>query len=222
MFHKLFELMKSRYSKLVAGVIALLLSALVIPISLIAQDTRTGIKGGLNVSNLYIDDVSDESLRPGFHIGVFTQLPISEFFVIQPEITYSTKGARATYNTELINLEGEYKFNLNYVDVPILAAFKLGESATIHVGPYVSYLTNASISTDGDVVEGAADLNRDHFSTIDYGLSAGFQLNFSAISVGTRYNYGLGQVANSEEAELILGDARNSLAQVYVALNLLY
>jgi hypothetical protein len=216
--------MKSGYNKnrLVAGVIAIILSALVIPISLIAQDNRTGIKGGLNVSNLYIDDVSDESLRPGFHIGVFTQLPISETFVIQPEVLYSTKGARATYDTDVIDLEGEYSFNLNYVDVPVLATFKLGESANIQVGPYVSYLTNAGVSTDGDIVEGASDLGRDHFSTIDYGLSAGFELNFSAVTVGTRYNYGLNQVADSEAAELILGDAKNSLAQVYVALNLLY
>lgn len=209
--------------KLIAGIIALFLCALVIPISLVAQDTpRTGVKGGLNVSNLYIDDVSDESLRPGFHLGVFTQLPVSDFFVIQPEVIYSTKGARATYDTDLIDLEGEYKFNLNYVDVPILATFRLGESANIHIGPYVSYLTNASISTDGDIGESAADLDRDHFATIDYGLSAGFQLNFEAVSVGTRYNYGLNQVADSDEAELILGDAKNSLAQVYVALNLLY
>lgn len=214
--------MKSRYNKIIAGVIALVLSALVIPISLIAQDARTGIKGGLNISNLYIDDVSDESLRPGFHIGVFTQLPISETFAIQPEVMYSTKGARATYDTDAIDLEGEYKFNLNYVDVPVLATFKLGESANIHIGPYVSYLTNASVSSDGDIVEGTSDLNRDHFANIDYGLSAGFELNFSAVTVGTRYNYGLNQVADSEAAELILGDAKNSLAQVYVALNLLH
>ncbi len=221
MFHKLFELMKSRYNKVVVGVIALLLSALVIPISLVAQDARTGIKGGLNVSNLYIDDVSDENLRPGFHIGVFTQLPVGEFFAIQPEIMYSTKGARATYDADLIDLEGEYSFNLNYVDVPILATFRLGESADIHIGPYISYLAGASISADGSI-DDSADLDRDNFSTIDYGLSAGFQLNFSAISIGARYNYGLNQVAGSDAAEAILGDARNSLAQLYAAFNLTY
>ncbi|WKN46205.1 porin family protein [Tunicatimonas pelagia] len=211
--------MKPRYKKIIIGFIALLLCALVIPISLMAQDARTGIKGGFNVSNLYIDNVSDENLRPGFHIGVFTQLPVSEFFAIQPEIMYSTKGASATYNDDLIDLEGEYSFNLNYVDVPILATFRLGESAEIHIGPYVSYLTNANISSEGSIDE-SANLDRDNFSTIDYGLSAGFQLNFNAISVGTRYNYGLNQVADSDAAEAILGDARNSLAQIYMTFNL--
>ncbi|MGB3588223.1 MAG: porin family protein [Tunicatimonas sp.] len=213
--------MKLKYNKVIVGLVALLLSALVIPISLMAQDARTGIKGGLNVSNLYIDDVSDENLRPGFHIGVFTQLPVGEFFAIQPEVMYSTKGASATYDSELFNLEGDYSFNLNYVDVPILASFRLGESADIQIGPYVSYLTNANISTDG-AVDDSANLDRDNFNTIDYGLSAGFQMNFSAVSVGARYNYGLNQIADSEAAEAILGDARNSLAQIYAAFNFRY
>ncbi|MEQ9438976.1 MAG: porin family protein [Cyclobacteriaceae bacterium] len=214
--------MKSKYKKIIAGIIALLLSALVIPISLIAQDARTGIKGGLNVSNLYIDDVSDENLRPGFHLGVFTQLPISDFFVIQPEVLYSTKGARATYDVNVVDLEGEYKFNLNYVDIPVLATFKLGEAADIQVGPYISYLISANVSTDGDIIDGSEELNRDSFKRIDYGLSAGFTLNFDAISVGTRYNYGLAQIADSNGAELALGDAKNSVAQIFLALNLVY
>ena len=214
--------MKPRHKKLIVGIIALVLSAMVIPISLIAQDARTGIKGGLNVSNLYIDDVSDENLRPGFHLGVFTQLPISDFFVIQPEVLYSTKGARATYDADIVDLEGEYKFNLNYVDVPILATFKLGESADIQVGPYISYLVSTNVSTSGDVLDGTSELNRDNFNRIDYGLSAGFELNFNAISVGTRYNYGLAQIADSEGAEIALGDAKNSVAQIFLALNLVY
>ena len=211
--------MKIKYN-IIVGLIALILSAMVIPISLIAQDTRTGIKGGLNLSNLYVDDVSDENLRPGFSLGVFTQLPVSEFFVIQPEVLYSTKGARLTYDA--LDLEGEYRFNLNYVDVPILATFKLGESADIQVGPYVSYLVASSISTDGDLGEALADVDRDNFHTLDYGLSAGFGLNFNAITVGLRYNYGLAEIGDSVLSEAALRSAKNSVAQLYLALNLLY
>nr|WKN37943.1 porin family protein [Tunicatimonas sp. TK19036] len=214
--------MKPRYKKVIVGIIALLLSAMVIPISLVAQDTRTGIKGGLNVSNLYVDDVSDENLRPGFSLGVFTQLPVSEFFVIQPEVNYSTKGARLTYDANFFDAEGEYKFNLNYVDVPILATFKLGESADIQIGPYISYLVGSNISTDGDLGEALADIDRDNFHTFDYGLSAGFGLNFDAISVGVRYNYGLAEIGDETLAEAALKGAKNSVAQLYLALNLLY
>ena len=212
--------MKLKYGdKVIAGIIALLLSVLVIPISVMAQKVRTGIKGGLNVSNLSIGNVSDENIRPGFHVGVFTQLPVSKFFVIQPEVLYSTKGATG-YDTDPVDLESEYKFNLNYVDVSVSATFRLREAADIHIGPYVSYLTNASISTDGDLGGGAANLDRDNFSALDYRPSASFQLNFSAVSIGIRYNYGLNQIADLDESELVLGDARDSMTQIYMSLNL--
>lgn len=220
MFYQFLIHMKPRYNKVIVGIIALLLSALALPISLFAQDTRTGIKAGLNVSNLYVNDASDENLRPGFHFGVFTQLPVSDFFVIQPEILYSTKGARTTYDVG--PFEGENKFNLNYVDIPILATFRLGDAADIQIGPYISYLLASNVSTDGDVASATGELNRDNFHTIDYGLSGGFELNFDAVTVGARYNYGLAQIADSDAAEIPLGDAKNSVAQIYLALNLLY
>ena len=50
-----------------------------------AQTTRrTGIKGGLNASTLYLDNVDDRNERIGFHVGLFTQIPVTSFFAIQP------------------------------------------------------------------------------------------------------------------------------------------
>jgi hypothetical protein len=93
----------------------------------LAQDSdnslRVGIKGGLNVSNLYVEDVDDENPRYGFHLGVYTQLFESDVFAIQPEILYSTRGTRTTY--DVVGFEGDVKFNLNYLDIPVLAVFKL-------------------------------------------------------------------------------------------------
>ena len=39
-----------------------------------AQTKRAGLKGGLNISNLYIENVTDENARLGFHVGVYGQL----------------------------------------------------------------------------------------------------------------------------------------------------
>ena len=58
---------------------------------------RAGIKGGLNVSNLYIDDVSDENARFGFNLGVYGQVLSSDAFAIQPELLFSTKGSKIEY-----------------------------------------------------------------------------------------------------------------------------
>lgn len=186
----------------------------------LAQDSnnslRVGIKGGLNVTNLYVDDVDDENPRYGFHIGVYTQLFESDVFAIQPEILFSTKGTRTTY--DVFGFEGDAKFNLNYLDIPVLAVFKLGDAAEIHIGPYFGYLISASSDIDGDF-DSYEELDRDDYKAWDYGLSAGVGFNVGAVQIGARYNYGLQKIADSDSANLALGDSKNSNAQVYVSFN---
>lgn len=186
-------------------------------VSSTAQDRRMGIKGGLNLSNLYVDDVDDESARVGFHVGVYGQIVSTETFAIQPELLYTTKGSESEWNGLI---DQTVKFNLNYLELPVLAVFKLGESAEIHIGPYFSYLLGANIDTEGDLGGTNEELDRDNFKSFDFGLSGGFGLNFGAVQIGARYNYGLSEIADSDAADLLLGDAKNSCAQVYVALNL--
>ncbi len=179
-----------------------------------AQAGKSGIKGGLNVSNLYLDNVTDQNARLGFNIGVFGQLFSSETFALQPELLYSTKGSTAQYGG-VINQEISY--NLNYLDMPVLAVFKLGDVAEIHIGGYASYLLNANISYKGDIANGSDPIDKDNLKSFDYGISGGLGANFGKAQVGARYNFGLVQLANSNEARTVIGDAKNSCAQVYVA-----
>jgi len=179
---------------------------------------RAGIKGGLNVSNLYIDNVHDENARYGFNVGLYGQLLSSDVFAIQPELLYSTKGSRAFYGGVV---EQTVKYNLNYLDLPVLAVIKLGKSAEIHIGPYASYLVNANVSYSGDIANGDDEIDKDQLKSYDYGLAGGFGLNFGQLQVGARYNYGLVKIADSDAAKLFLGDSKNSVAQIYLSLNLL-
>lgn len=186
-------------------------------IGVYAQEARMGVKGGLNVSNLYVDDVNDENSRLGINVGLYGQILSTDFFALQPELLYTTKGSKNEYDGFV---DQDVKFNLNYLEVPVLAVFKLGEVAEIHAGGYGSYLLNANVSYEGDIINGGEDLDRDNFKTYDYGLVGGLGLNFGGIQVGTRYNYGLVKLAKTDNAKTILGDSKNSVAQIYVAFNL--
>lgn len=176
---------------------------------------RMGVKGGLNVSNLFIDDVHDENARYGFNVGVYGQIFSNDVFAIQPELLFSTKGSKNKYKGLF---DQTVKFNLNYIDLPVLAVIKLGESAEIHVGPYASYLVNANIDYSG-TISATDELDKDDFSAFDFGLAGGIGFNFGAMQVGARYNYGLVKVADSNSGEALIGDARNSNAQLYLAFN---
>ncbi|MBA4057718.1 MAG: hypothetical protein C0490_23590, partial [Marivirga sp.] len=74
---------------------------------------RAGIKGGLNLSNLINDEVTNNDAKVGFHAGVYGQLFVNEGFAVQPELNFSTKGNRVTTNYGII--DQETKFNLSYL-----------------------------------------------------------------------------------------------------------
>lgn len=186
---------------------------------------RVGVKGGLNLSNLYVDEADDENARIGWHAGFYAQLFSSEAFAIQPEANFSTKGTGITYGTiggAGINIENDTKFILNYIDIPVLAVFKLGEAAEIHLGPYWSYLVSAQIkNNNGDPDNEFSTVDRDNFDKWDYGLVGGIGFNLGkGAQLGARYNYGLNKIAETSGARRILGDSKNQVAQLYLSFNL--
>jgi hypothetical protein len=183
-----------------------------------AAAPRIGIKGGLNASNLIASEVTDKHGRFGFHAGIYGQLFSTETFAIQPEINFSTKGNEVKHNFGVI--DQETKFNLSYLDIPVLAVFKLGDAAEIHAGAYWSYLVGANIDTDGDLGDGFVSLDRDNFDNWDYGLIGGIGFNLGQVQLGARYNYGLNEIAQSSGAKTMLGNAKNSVGQIYLAFNL--
>ncbi|HMG94501.1 MAG TPA: porin family protein [Chryseolinea sp.] len=180
---------------------------------------RAGIKGGMNLSNFTSgEQISDKHSRVGFHAGVFGQLFVNEGFAIQPELNYSTKGNEVTHEYGII--DAETKFNLGYLDMPVLAVFKLGNVAEIHAGPYWAYLLSANIDTDGDLGDDFVQLDRKNFDNWDYGLAGGIGFNLGNVQLGARYNYGLNEIAKSSGAKRLLGGSKNSVGQIYLAFNL--
>lgn len=182
-----------------------------------AQTARSGIKGGFNASNLYTNNISDRNPRYGFNVGLFTQVPLVKgVLYLQPEIGYSTKGTTARYNI-LNTFQGETTFKLDYAEIPLLLTYKIGNVIDIQAGAYGAYLVNASTKSKAD--NGSSSeilLNRDNYKNFDYGLSAGLNIYFGKLMVGTRYNYGLQQIANTESARVFLGDSKNSVGQVHI------
>ena len=185
-----------------------------------AQYAKAGIKGGLNLSNLYVNDADDDQARIGWHAGFYGQLFASEAFAIQPEVNFSTKGTGVT-RIDATSARYESKFNLSYIDIPILAVFKLGDVAEIHAGPYWSYLLGAEIrNNSGNPDNQFTTIDRDNFDDWDYGLVGGIGFNIGeGAQLGLRYNYGLNAIADSPGARALFGNNKNQVAQLYLAFN---
>ncbi|MEZ5174344.1 MAG: porin family protein [Bacteroidia bacterium] len=181
-----------------------------------AQGVHAGIKGGLNVSNLYVHNIHDTRFRPGFNFGLFLNAPVSEIVSLQPEFIFTTAGNRTYYHNN--PYDGAVDFNLNYFQIPILLDIRPVSFLDIYMGPYASYLLNANTITRGEFGAAYEELNRGNFQFWDLGLSGGLGLNISSLQLGVRYNLGAKQIANSNSARDLIGASKNSVAQMYLAI----
>jgi hypothetical protein len=182
-----------------------------------ALTPKFGIKGGINFSNLYVSDVSSENLKVGFNAGVYAKIPVVTGFSIEPEILYTVKGAQENYdNTAQGN--GSYRFNLNYVEVPLLAVINITKNFNIHAGPYFAILTSANVQdvdNNGNIT-GATALDQNDFKNFDWGLAGGAAFDIEDVTLGARYNYGLEQIGKSGLAGDLTQNSKNSVIAVYV------
>lgn len=187
---------------------------------LFAQGPSMGIKGGVNLSTLAVNEADDEKGRIGFNVGVFGRTDPEQPFGLQAELLYSTKGAQAQYSGFFGLVDQEVDFNLNYIELPVLASFRLGSALEVQAGGYAGFLLSANVKTSGDLGSGEEELDKDNFQSLDYGVGGGVALNAGAAQIGLRYLHGLAEVANSDASDVILGNSTNRCVQLYVAFGL--
>lgn len=186
-------------------------------------NARFGIKGGINLTNLYRNEkLDDNNLKPGFQAGVFVRKPFAEIFAIQPELLFSNKGAKLGYTNTVFGCRSG-TLNLNYIEVPVLLKVSPLPFLSFHAGPYASYLVNANVSKDQYSFDGSSSqtdtqLNTDAFNTVDYGAAAGAELNLGIVDIGARYNLGMRKVGRSAEGQRFTGNGYNQNISLYLAL----
>ena len=206
--------------------LALVSIFLLISFSIQAQDsipTRIGIKGGVNFSTLYAENVDDTKMLTGINLGLFAKLPLSDHFALQPELYYTMKGAEVKYNNFFV--DGTARFNLNYIEVPLLLVINITDFVNIHVGPYASYLISGRAKNESNVnlFDFEENLDTDDYNKFDLGIAAGVGLDFNAISLGLRYNHGTTTIGKEETflgTTYTFPDAKNGVLSLYLSLSL--
>lgn len=172
-----------------------------------AQDVKFGLKGGLNVSNFSGDTEGlDFKSRFGFNAGGFVEIKFSEKFALQPEILYSTQGAKVdNFNLEVDDIgtvNADASFNFAYINVPVMFKYFAAEKFSLEAGPQIGFLVSAEIKTKVDGYGSSKVDIKDNFESIDFGLNLGAGYDFTEnLSVGARYNIGLANIAKTEEGD---------------------
>jgi opacity protein-like surface antigen len=165
-----------------------------------AQKVKFGAKAGLNLSNVTGDDTSDNKMKIGFQVGAFANIGVSEKFAVQPELVYSAQGNK-------FDGEGNVSLELNYINLPIMAQYKVTDKFSLEAGPQIGFLMSAKVKGDG----GSADV-KEFLNSTDFGIGVGAGYDITEnINLGLRYTIGVSNL-NKE------GDAKNSNSNLAFAL----
>lgn len=148
-----------------------------------------GLKAGVNYANYTGTDVNTDAIT-NFHAGLLVELKIFKNFSLQPELLYSTQGA------SLKNLNEEFKNELGYISIPVVAKFYLTDNLGLEIGPQASFL----LSERNEVKAGDSN-------TFDFAVTGGLSYKFGK-HFFIQARYGLGLTEPKRDA-----DVKNSLAQ---------
>ena len=162
-----------------------------------AQLVKFGVKAGVNFAN----QTGDATDAPGidkegitsYHAGLVAEIKLLDRFAIQPELLYSTQGASYKEAGQ------EFKNELGYLTIPVMAKFYLTDSFSLEVGPQASFLL--SEKDNFDIYDN---------ETFEFGVNAGlgFKLTENFFIQG---RYGLGLTDVSKDA-----DVKNTTVQLSV------
>ncbi len=158
------------------------------------QNIDFGLKGGLNLSSISGSGIEADS-KTGFHAGVILEVSLLETFAIQPEVLYSTQGAKSGSGADL---------TLDYLSVPVLAKYYLVPGTlSIDFGPQFSFLLDDNIN----ILDLVADTDAESFE-LGGVIGLGVKLPLS-IFAQVRYVRGITTLAENP-------DVNSNLFQVSV------
>lgn len=165
------------------------------------QHFKIGAKAGVNFSTL--SNVSKGEMLPGFYVGAVSEFKITEKFSFQPELVYSSQGAKNVY-TETVAAVTAHHHNhdkLEYINLPLLAKYYFTQGLSVELGPQFGLLLKATnedeVTIDGVEVKENRDF-KDEVNAFDFGVGAGLAYELSnGFFVNARYNLGLTNVGKS-------------------------
>jgi hypothetical protein len=162
-----------------------------------AQLVKFGVKAGVNYanqngSNITVNSTNyDTEAITSYHAGLIAEVKVTDGFSIQPELLYSTQGA--TYK----NAFEEFKNEVGYLSIPLLAKIHLNKTFSLDLGPQASFLLSERNNFDVNNAE-----------TFEFAAVGGLGINITKnFFLQGRYVLGLSEA--SKEAEV-----KNSALQV--------
>jgi len=157
-----------------------------------AQTFQFGVKGGVNFATLSVED-GDSAFdsRIGAVIGGFVTWQAFSWLELQPEVLFTSKGAKVEESGISSNLI------VDYLEVPILARYSrpLSDNWRVFVagGPTVAVRLRARTTTEFSGGTEEIDID-DDVEQMDFGVAVGGGVEVGRWILDGRYTFGLSDV----------------------------
>jgi hypothetical protein len=183
-----------------------------------AQKFNFGARIGSNYSNLDINSLF-YTLNPnsfehksmvGVNLSFYSDINIYKKISIQPELSFSWEGGSTNFEPQGASaLHFERKYNLAYLNIPILIKYNITEKFNFFAGPQIGLLIYGEDSTknQGGIIETDNygqffiapnhTTSKDTFKTFNFGIAYGLSYNFHKnFNLDLRYVKGLTNIRN--------------------------
>jgi len=165
-----------------------------------SQSFSFGPKAGINISNYTGGNIDSEALV-GYHLGGMLNFGFGNVFSLQPEVLFSTQGAKVN------NAGKKDDFKTSYVTVPVMLKFKTNGGFYFEAGPQVGFRTSSDIP-DQTINNFAKGLD------LSVGAGIGYQSKIG-LGIGARYVAGVSKVGDFSGSS-IDPDFKNSVIQASI------
>ncbi|NII29594.1 PorT family protein [Pseudoflavitalea sp. X16] len=166
-----------------------------------AQTFQLGIKAGVNISNFTGGEFEnlDKKALVGFHGGGFVSFFFGEHLALQPEVLFSSQGAK-------IKEAGDEKnWKISYINVPVLLKYRFTGGFFLEAGPQIGFKVSEDIE----------DMPIEDFAkSTDLSIAGGLGWHSSSgLGIGARYTAGISKVGDFDAGD-IDPDFKNGVIQI--------
>lgn len=171
-----------------------------------SAQVRFGAKVGFDMTHFWGKDIK-HGMQPNYQVGALMEYKFNDRFGIAPEVVFAAQGGK-------FKVAGVTdKYNMNYINVPVMLKFYASNNFSIDFGPQLGINVYAKEKLSG----GGVDINndiKDDTKTIDFGVGLGATYNITENAfVQARYTLGVTKVFKNV-AGLGTPDVKNGNIQV--------
>lgn len=162
---------------------------------------------GMTIANV-TDQISNNA-KAGLIAGVEAEYRATPLIGVTAGLLYSMQGTSFDDYIEGGVGVKDAKYNMDYINIPILANFYVYKGLALKVGIQPAFNVSAkskyTLTNGSDELEMKADM--DEVKSFDFSIPVGVSYEFSDFVVDARYNWGLTKIADDT-------DCKNSVFQI--------